>query len=124
MKAKAQARYIRVTPQKARRIMNVVRGKDAQSALNTLEYAPQAAAKPIRKVLVSALANAEQAARNAGETYNEAEMQIVEAFVDEGPTMKRFRARAKGQGAQILKRTSHLTVVVGTKEDMNERRAQ
>lgn len=124
MKAKAQARFVRVTPQKARRVMDVVRGKNALAALDTLAFAPQAPAKPIRKVLASALANAEQAAKAAGESYNAEDMLIVEAFVNEGPTMKRYRARAQGRGARILKRTSHLTIVVGTKEDKAERKAQ
>lgn len=120
MKATAHTRYVRVTPQKARRIMNEVRGMEANKALDVLKFAPQKPALPIRKTLVSALANAEQAARNAGTSFDSDEMYIIEAYVNDGPTMKRFRARAQGRGARILKRTSHLTIVVGDAEDKKE----
>ena len=120
MKAIAHTRYVRVTPQKARRIMNEVRGMEANKALDLLKFAPQKPALPIRKTLVSALANAEQAARNAGTSFNSDEMYVVEAYVNDGPTMKPFRARAQGRGARILKRTSHLTIVVGDAEDKKE----
>lgn len=120
MKAIAHTRYVRVTPQKARRIMNEVRGMEANKALDLLKFAPQKPALPIRKTLVSALANAEQAARNAGTSFNSDEMYVVEAYVNDGPTMKRFRARAQGRGARILERTSHLTIVVGDAEDKKE----
>lgn len=120
MKATAHTRYVRVTPQKARRIMNEVRGMEANKALDVLKFAPQKPALPIRKTLVSALANAEQAARNAGTSFDSDAMYIIEAYVNDGPTMKRFRARAQGRGARILKRTSHLTIVVGDAEDKKE----
>lgn len=120
MKATAHSRYVRVTPQKARRVMNEVRGLPANRALDLLKFAPQKPAVPIRKALVSALANAEQAARSAGNSFDADEMFVVEAYVNDGPTMKRFRARAQGRGARILKRTSHLTVVVGDAEDKRE----
>ena len=120
MKATAHTRYVRVTPQKARRIMNEVRGMEANKALDVLKFAPQKPALPIRKTLVSALANAEQAARNAGTSFDSDEMYVIEAYVNDGPTMKRFRARAQGRGARILKRTSHLTIVVGDAEDKKE----
>lgn len=122
MKAKAQARYIRVTPQKARRIVNAIRGKDATDALNLLRFAPQAVATDVSKIVVSALANAQQAATAAGETFNEADMVIDECFVDEGPTMKRYRPRAQGRGARILKRSSHITVIVADKEEARQGR--
>ena len=120
MKATAHTRYVRVTPQKARRIMNEVRGMEANKALDVLKFAPQKPALPIRKTSASALANAEQAARNAGTSFDSDQMYIVEAYVNDGPTMKRFRARAQGRGARILKRTSHLTIVVGDAEDKKE----
>lgn len=120
MKATAHTRYVRVTPQKARRIMNEVRGMEANKALDVLKFAPQKPALPIRKTLVSALANAEQAARNAGTSFDSDAMYVIEAYVNDGPTMKRFRARAQGRGARILKRTSHLTIVVGDAEDKKE----
>ena len=120
MIAKAHTRFVRVTPQKARRVMREVRGLSAAKALDLLAFAPQKPALPIRKTLVSALANAEQAARGKGVSFDADQMVIVEAYVDEGPTMKRFRPRAQGRGARILKRTSHLTIVVGTEAEKAE----
>ena len=117
MEAKAQAKYVRCTPMKARRIVNVVRGKRAVEAVNVLRFAPQAVATDVRKVLLSAVANSKVKAENAGETFNEADLLVLEAYVDEGPTMKRIRPRAQGRAGRILKRTSHITIVVGTKED-------
>ena len=120
MIAKAHTRFVRVTPQKARRVMREVRGLSAAKALDLLAFAPQKPALPIRKTLVSALANAEQAARGKGVSFDVDQMVIVEAYVDEGPTMKRFRPRAQGRGARILKRTSYLTIVVGTEAEKAE----
>jgi len=117
MEAKAQAKYVRCTPMKARRVINVVRGKNALEATNVLRFAPQAAAVPVRKVVESAIANARVKAQAAGETFREEELLILEAYADEGPTLKRFRPRAQGRASRILKRTSHITVVVGTKDD-------
>lgn len=117
MEAKAQARFVRVTPQKARRIVNAVRNKSVLDAADILKYAPQAVAKDVRKVLMSAVANAKVLAEQTGENFNEADLRIVETYVDEGPTMKRFRPRAQGRAGRILKRTSHITVIVGTKDE-------
>ncbi|PID97825.1 MAG: 50S ribosomal protein L22 [Actinobacteria bacterium] len=117
MEAKAQARYVRVTPQKARRVVNEVRNKAVLEAADILRFAPQAVAYDVRKVLLSAMENAKVKAERAGETFNEANLMILEAYVDEGPTMKRFRPRAQGRAGRILKRTSHITIVVGTTED-------
>jgi large subunit ribosomal protein L22 len=97
---------------KARRIVDVVRGKGAEEAVDTLRFAPQAAAETVRKVVESAVANARVIADRDGERFDAASLRIVEAYVDEGPTMKRFRPRAQGRAARILKRTSHITVVV------------
>jgi len=108
MEAKAQARYVRVTPQKARRIINQIRGMATADAQALLHFAPQAVSEPIGKVLKSAVANA---ANNFN--MNPDTLFVTEAFVDEGPTMKRFRPRAQGRAFEILKRTSHITVVVG-----------
>ena len=116
MEAKAQARFIRVTPQKSRRVVNEVRGKRVLEAADILRFAPQAVATDVRKVLLSAVANSKVKAENAGETFNEADLLVLEAYVDEGPTMKRIRPRAQGRAGRILKRTSHITIVVGTKE--------
>jgi len=105
--ARASARFVRVTPQKARRVINLVRGMSASEAQTLLRFAPQAASEPIGKVLDSAIAN-------ASNNYNldPRTLVISEAYVDEGPTMKRFRPRAQGRAGAILKRTSHITIVV------------
>ena len=105
--ARAQARYVRVTPQKARRVIDLIRGLPAAEAQALLRFAPQGASEPIGKVLASAIANATNNFNLDSRT-----LVITEAFVDEGPTMKRFRPRAQGRASQILKRTSHITVVV------------
>jgi large subunit ribosomal protein L22 len=112
MEAKAKARFVRVTPQKARRVVDLVRGKRAEDALAVLAFAPQAASEPVRKVVQSAIANARVKAGEAGEAFDERRMVVQAAYVDEGPTLKRFRPRAQGRAARINKRTSHITVVV------------
>jgi large subunit ribosomal protein L22 len=114
MEAKAQARYVRVTPQKARRVVDLIRGQQAVTASSVLQFAPQTASEPIYKVLRSAVANARVKAQAANEAFDERDLVIQAAFVDEGPTMKRFRPRAQGRAFRINKRTSHITVVVGT----------
>ena len=91
-----------------------------QGCFGGSRFAPQAVATDVRKVLLSAVANAKVKAEAAKETFNEADLLILEAYVDEGPTMKRFRPRAQGRAGRILKRTSHITVVVGTKEDQKK----
>jgi large subunit ribosomal protein L22 len=103
----ARARYVRITPQKARRVVDMVRGMDVESALITLQFAPQAAAETVGKVLASAVANAETT-----EGLDAADLVVAQAMVDEGPTMKRWRARAQGRASRINKRTSHITIVV------------
>lgn len=107
--ARAVLRDIRHTPQKARRVINLVRGMKADQALAVLKFAPQAAGQDIYALLNSAVANAKQknpAIRDASELW------VIEATVDEGATMKRFRPRAQGRGFRILKRTSHITISV------------
>ena len=116
MEAMAKARFVRVTPQKARRVVDLVRGKNAGEAVNTLRFAPQAAAAPVLKTVQSAIANAVEGARRASERLDEADLVVSEIFVDEGPTLKRFRPRAQGRAGRILKRTSHITVVVSVPE--------
>jgi large subunit ribosomal protein L22 len=112
MEARAQARYIRVTPMKARRVVDLIRGMSATEAQAVLRFAPQAASVPVGKVLDSAIANA---AHNYDHT-DAGSLVISEAYVDEGPTLKRFRPRAQGRAYRIRKRTSHITVVVASKE--------
>lgn len=121
MEAKAIARHLRVTPMKARRVVDLVRGKQTNEALAILKFAPQAASEPVYKVLASAIANARQAADREGVAFNEDDLFIAEAFVDEGPTMKRFQPRAQGRAFRINKRTSHVTVVVATPEKGGEK---
>jgi large subunit ribosomal protein L22 len=116
MEAKAIARHVRVTPRKARRVVNLIRGKRATEAVTILKFAPQDAAVSVRKVLESAIANARVKADKANEPFRENDLVINEIFVDEGVTMKRFRPRAQGRAARINKRTSHITVVVADKE--------
>ncbi|GAA4391410.1 50S ribosomal protein L22 [Ornithinibacter aureus] len=113
--ARAVARHVRVTPQKARRVIDLIRGKHATDAVSVLKFAPQGAAEPILKVLESAIANARFKADAAAERFDERDLIIASAFIDEGPTMKRFRPRAQGRAGRINKRTSHITVVVAPK---------
>lgn len=121
MEAKAQARFVRVTPQKARRVVDLIRGKQAAEAVTVLQFAPQAASEPIRKLVESAIANARVKADRASQAFDEQSLVISAAFVDEGPTLKRFRPRAQGRASQILKRTSHITVVVAPREEKKGR---
>ena len=108
MEARAQARYVRVTPMKARRVIDLIRGMSAADAQAVLKFAPQAASEPVGKVLDSAIANA---VHNHQHT-DVSTLYVAQAYVDEGPTMKRFRPRAQGRAYRISKRSSHLTVVV------------
>jgi large subunit ribosomal protein L22 len=112
----AKLKNIRVTPQKARRVIEMVRGKHVEEALAILKFAPQGASTPIFKLVASAVANARVTADKENEPFNESELVIDKIFVDEGPTMKRFQPRAQGRAFQILKRTSHITVVLNTPE--------
>jgi large subunit ribosomal protein L22 len=116
MEAKAQARFVRVTPMKARRVIDLVRGKDALQAVDTLKFATQAASLPVRKVVESAIANLRVRSEQEGARFDERALIVAEAYVDEGPTLKRFRPRAQGRAGRILKRTSHITVVVAQVE--------
>ncbi|GAA4777363.1 MULTISPECIES: 50S ribosomal protein L22 [Microbacterium] len=110
----ARVRHIRVTPQKARRVVALIKGKQAQEALAILKFAQQSASDPIYKLVESAIANAQVKAGNAGEYLNEQDLYVKNAFVDEGTTLKRFQPRAQGRAFQIKKRTSHITVVLST----------
>lgn len=103
----AIARYIRMSPSKVRRVLNQIRGRSYSEALILLEFMPFAACDPIRKVLRSAVANAEH---NNG--LDPRDLIISKAFADEGPTLRRFRARAQGRAYPVLKRTCHITIAV------------
>jgi len=107
MEARAQARYVRVTPMKARRVIDLIRGMNAGDAQAVLTFAPQAASEPIGKVLASAIANAKN-----NYAMDERALVVSAAFVDEGPTQKRIRPRAQGRAYRIRKRSSHITVIV------------
>ena len=105
--ARAIARHVRISPNKARRVINLVRGLPAKEALTVLQFAPQAASEQVYKVLASAIANAEN-----NERLDPDALLVSEAFVDEGPTLKRFRPRAQGRAYRIRKRTCHITIAV------------
>jgi large subunit ribosomal protein L22 len=117
MEASAKLRNIRVTPMKARRVVNLIRGKQATEALGILKFAPQSASEPIYKLVASAVANAKVKGEAAGAIVDEDDLVISQAFVDEGVTLKRFRPRAQGRAFKINKRTSHITVVVATPDE-------
>ncbi|HWI31607.1 MAG TPA: 50S ribosomal protein L22 [Microbacterium sp.] len=112
----ARVRHIRVTPQKARRVVALIKGKQAQEALAILKFAPQSASEPIYKLVASAIANARVKADKDSAYLDERDLYIANAYVDEGTTLKRFRPRAQGRAFQIKKRTSHITVVLATPE--------
>ena len=112
----ARVKHIRVTPQKARRVVALIKGKQAQEALAILKFAPQAASEPVYKLVESAIANARVKADKDGEYLDEQDLYVSNAYVDEGTTLKRFRPRAQGRAFQIKKRTSHITVVLATPE--------
>jgi large subunit ribosomal protein L22 len=112
VRAHAKLRYSTVTPMKARRVIDLVRGLPADEALAILRFAPQSASEPIYKVLESAVANAKFTAATRNERLEVEDLVVSEAYVDEGPTLKRFRPRAQGRAYRIRKRTSHITIVV------------
>jgi len=118
MEAVAKVRHIRVTPQKARRVVDLIRGKQALEAMAILKFAPQAASDPVFKLVQAAVANAKVKADAANSYFDEADLVVSKAFVDEGTTLKRFMPRAQGRAFQILKRTSHITVVVATPDEL------
>ena len=112
MEAKAVAKYLRISPRKARQVIDLIRGKDVNKAEGILRNTPKKASKMISKVLNSAIANAEN---NHDMFYDE--LYVSEAYADEGPTMKRYQERAMGQASPINKRTSHITIILSdTKE--------
>jgi large subunit ribosomal protein L22 len=107
MEVKATAKYMRISPQKVRKLVDAVKGKPAEAGLNTLKFMPQKAAGMVEKILKSAVANASQ------NTELDVDALVIKnIIVNEGPSLKRFRARARGRGSRILKRTSHITVIV------------
>ncbi|MDI3314632.1 MAG: 50S ribosomal protein L22 [Mycobacterium sp.] len=115
----AKARYVRVSASKARRVINLVRGKPVSEALDILRWAPQAASKPVAKVIASAAANA---TNNKG--LNPETLVVATVYADEGPTAKRIRPRAQGRAFRIRRRTSHITVVVESRPVKDRRASQ
>ena len=112
MQAKAVARTVRIAPRKVRLVVDLIRGKQIGEAVAILRHTPKTASPVVEKVLKSAIANAEH---NYELDVNN--LIITEAFVDEGPTLKRFRPRAMGRASAINKRTSHITIVVSEKKE-------
>ncbi|WP_243790122.1 50S ribosomal protein L22 [Saccharopolyspora gloriosae] len=106
-RAVARARFVRVTPMKARRVVELIKGRNASEALAVLQFAPQAASGPVSKVLASAVANAEN-----NQSLDPDTLWVHRAYVDEGPTLKRFQPRAQGRAYRIRKRTAHITIEV------------
>jgi large subunit ribosomal protein L22 len=107
METKAVAKYIRISPQKARLVADTIRGMKAEQAVTTLRFMPKKAARLIRKVLESAVANADQTT-----SVDVDSLYVKKIFIDGGPMLKRFSPRAMGRATRILKRTSHITVIV------------
>ena len=108
MEVRAVLKYVRISPQKVRKLVDAVKGKPVEVALDTLNFMPLKAAGVVEKVVRSAVANADQNPDIDVDT-----LIIRNIIADQGPTLKRFRARARGRGTRILKRTSHITVILG-----------
>ncbi|MGA7054781.1 MAG: 50S ribosomal protein L22 [Mycobacterium sp.] len=117
--AVAVARFVRVSPTKARRVIDLVRGKSVSEALDILRWAPQAASEPVAKVIASAAANAQN---NDG--LDPATLVVATIYADGGPTAKRIRPRAQGRAFRIRRRTSHITVVVESRPAKDQRSAK
>ena len=116
MQAKAIAKYVRMSPRKVRLVVDLIRGQSVNEAYATLQYSKKAAADPVGKTLRSAVANAQYKAQDEGNVLDVDDLWVREAYVDEGPMLKRWRAAAMGRAAPRRRRMSHITVVVDTKE--------
>jgi large subunit ribosomal protein L22 len=112
----AIARQVRMSPTKIRRVVDEIRGMDVEDALNTCKFAPQAASEPVYKVIASAASNAERT-----NNLKAADLYVSQAFVDQGITIRRIRPRARGSASRILKRSSHITVVVEPRTERETR---
>jgi len=117
MEARAIARHVRMSPRKVRLVVDQIRGKSVNEAYQILQFSPKAAAEPISKTLRSAVANAQYKAQDAGSVLDVDDLMVSAAYVDEGPTLRRYRAAAMGRAAPIRKRTSHITVAVDLKDN-------
>ncbi|MEX1258758.1 MAG: 50S ribosomal protein L22 [Gemmatimonadota bacterium] len=116
MEAKAIARHIRISPRKVRLVVDQIRGRSVNDAYAVLQFSKKSAAEPVGKTLRSAVANAQAKGEGTGEVVDVDELIVREVFVDEGPTLRRFRAAAMGRAAPRRRRTSHITVVVDKRE--------
>lgn len=116
MKARAVAKGVQMSPRKMRLVIDEIRGKNVNEAYGILRFSKKAASEPIDKVLHSAVSNAVYKADEQGDVLDVDELYVKEAYVDQGPTLKRWRARAFGRATSIRKRSSHVTVVVDIKE--------
>jgi len=121
---KATAKYVRMSPTKVRRVVDLIRGLPASEAQAIMKFDPHAASEPVGKVLDSAVANAEHLAHVRSQRLDPDDLFITEAFVDEGPTLKRFRPRAQGRAYRIRKRTSHITIVVAPTQENTAHRKE
>ena len=117
MQARARQRHIRMSARKVRLVVDQIRGKSVNEANALLSFSKKAAAEPVGKALRSAVANAQMKSQDDGAVLDVDDLYVRECFVDEGPTLRRWRARAQGRAAPVRKRTSHITVVVDTMED-------
>ena len=113
MEAQAKLRLARVSARKARLVADLIRGREVGEALEILQFTRKKTAPLLKKLVESAVANAEYKAKNDGDKVDIDSLVITQVFVDEGPTLRRFRPRARGMATKILKRTSHITVVLG-----------
>lgn len=111
MEVKASATHVRIAPRKVRVVVDLIRGKDIDEALAILRNTPKAASPLVEKVLKSAVANAEH-----NFDLNADSLYVAKAFVDQGPSLKRYRARARGMASRILKKTSHITLMLAEKQ--------
>ena len=110
MEATAKLRYLRITPRKVRAVADLIRGKNVNQALNTLMYVEKRAAEPVAKLLRSAVANAEQAAKN--QQFDADQLTVKSLMVDQGPSLRRFMPRAMGRAFKVLKKTSHISLTI------------
>ena len=115
MESTATVRFARVSPRKARLVADLVRGKDVAEAIEMLSFTDKKTAPILKKLVESAVANAEQAAKRANEDLDIDQLYVKTVLVDQGPTLRRFRPRAQGRATKILKKTSHITVELATR---------
>jgi len=119
MEATAKLRYLRITPRKVRAVADLIRGKNVNQALNTLMYVEKRAAEPVAKLLRSAVANAEQAAKN--QQFDADQLTVKSLMVDQGPSLRRFMPRAMGRAFKVLKKTSHISLTISDEKQSKKK---